>query len=190
MTSQGLSVLNPFAVCALPECSLSGLSEPERRLMALAPSDLDTHVDAKPECGDSGGLTQGQQQQEQGREQLHQVEEVVVDEEVGRQRDSVLGVGEELVVILAFLRKQEPGGRASLPDTVASVGRGEREALSRSEGIWARDGRRWKIESIIFTVLCTSQVSLLPADGARKIGCLPKTKSPLEESKNTESERK
>lgn len=69
---------------------------------------MDTHVNAEPERWDGRGLTQGQQQQQQGRGELHQVEKVVVCKEVGRQRRGVLGVGEELVVILAFLKKQEP----------------------------------------------------------------------------------
>lgn len=59
------------------------------------------------EHGDSGGLAQRQQQQEQGREQLHHVEEVVVDKEVGRQRSGILGVGEELVIVLTFLQRHK-----------------------------------------------------------------------------------
>lgn len=66
-----------------------------------------THVNAEPESRDSGRLAQRQQQQEQGCEQLHQVEEVVVCEEVGRQRSGILGVCEELVIVLAFLQRQD-----------------------------------------------------------------------------------
>lgn len=116
MTSQGLSVVNPFPLSALPECSLAGLRELEDSFRGFprragAASRADTHIDAEPERGDGGGLAQGQQQQEQGRGQLHQVEEVVVCEEVGRQRFGVLGVGEELVIILTFLGRQESRGR-------------------------------------------------------------------------------
>ena len=108
----GASPLEIRGVSPLPECSLSALSysappppptPPEGRVSR----PRDTHVNAQPECGDGGRLAQGEQQQEQGRGQLHQVEEVVVCEEVGRQRFGVLGVGEELVVILAFLKEQE-----------------------------------------------------------------------------------
>lgn len=73
-----------------------------------------THVDAEPECGHGGRLAQGQQQQQQGRGQLHQVKEVVVCKEVGGQRFGILRVGEELVVVLAFLKRQgSKGTRAS-----------------------------------------------------------------------------
>lgn len=87
---------------------------PSRTFPVRYATETDTHVNAEPERGDGGGLTQGEQQQEQGCGQLHQVEEVVVCEEVGRQRFGVLGVGEELVIILAFLRKREQGGRMDL----------------------------------------------------------------------------
>ena len=82
-------------------------SHPRNPQRAAARGHRDTHVNAQPERGDGGSLAQGEQQQEQGRGQLHQVEEVIVCEEVGRQSFGVLGVGEELVVILAFLKERE-----------------------------------------------------------------------------------
>lgn len=90
---------------------LCPLSHPRHPQRAAARGHRDTHVNAQPERGDGGSLAQGQQQQEQGRGQLHQVEEVVVCEEVGRQRFGVLGMGEELVVILAFLKERESESR-------------------------------------------------------------------------------
>lgn len=93
-----------------------------------------THVDAEAERGHGGGLAQGQQQQEQGGGQLHQVEQVVVRKEVGRQRSGALGVGEELVVILAFLKGREPGGRASLEGMVPRTRRGPGKAGGRGRG--------------------------------------------------------
>lgn len=102
----------------------------------MAPGRPATHVDAQAERGDGGGLAKGQQQQKQGGGQLHQVEEVVVREEVGRQRSGALGVGEELVVILAFLKRREPGGRASLEGAAPGVrpGPGRKGGTSAGEG--------------------------------------------------------
>lgn len=88
---------------------------------AVAPSHPDTHVNAQPERGHGRSLAQGQQQQEQGCGQLHQVEEVVVSKEVGRQRFGILGVGEELVVILTFLKEQASRGRTRL-ETIGRPG--------------------------------------------------------------------
>lgn len=105
---------------------------------AAAPRHRATHVNAQTERGDGGGLAQGEQQQKQGRGQLHQVEEVVVCEEVGRQRFGVLGVGEELVVILTFLKEQEPRGQGCKetdPAPRLRPGRGEGAALGGVEEI-------------------------------------------------------
>lgn len=66
-----------------------------------------THKDAQTEHGDSWSLAQGQQQEQQGRAQLHQVEKVVVCKEVGSECFGIFGVSEELVIIFSFLGQQE-----------------------------------------------------------------------------------
>lgn len=67
----------------------------------------DTHKDAQTEHGDCWSLTEGQQQEQQGRAQLHQVEKVVVYKEVGSECFGIFGVSEELVVVFSFLGQQE-----------------------------------------------------------------------------------
>ena len=70
--------------------------------MFIPPAD--TYIDAKAEHGNSRRLTEGEQQEQQRCDQLHDVEEMIVHKEVGSQRFGILGVREELVVVLSFLR--------------------------------------------------------------------------------------
>ena len=140
----------------------------------------DTHVDAQPECGDGGRLAQGEQEQEQGRRQLHQVEEVAVCEEVGRQRSGVLGVGEELVVILAFLKARVAVVRA--PDRAK---RGAWDAKAAGDVRWAGKGagpwqvggasgqRGWTLKDYLHSSAHPTGLTLA-ADGAPKTCFFPK----------------
>lgn len=66
-----------------------------------------TYEDAKAEHRNSWRLAQRQQQEQQCRAQLHQVEKVIVCKEVGSKCFGIFGVSEELVVVFSFLEQQE-----------------------------------------------------------------------------------
>lgn len=113
----GISAVNPFREQArwvfscycylLPLCLTFFLLPTPAKQANFFIMPQSTYEDAKAEHRNSWRLAQRQQQEQQCRAQLHQVEKVIVCKEVGSKCFGIFGVSEELVVVFSFLEQKE-----------------------------------------------------------------------------------